>query len=469
MYTKNYRQCPVERAPHSKEMELVYKRCFQSEPAARGQSLHLPRVPDQRQQAKPIPPHKPSSDENAKEQGSAVHPKCVRPVVHIKPTERKDNSYGYGAMKTGRSKVHERENKERTIHDDEKLTAPEKAVKSCSNSSHKSRESSTVYPLPPWTSQQDTSKLLVPDVTPIASSLPGSSLWQKEEKSEVCLKKTPPQTVEKNGQGESSIGQIPVRITARIDGVGRTSGSFIVPQTDPSRGPPVKRQKTEQKMISITPGKMIQGSTGEDMQNLDHRGEEAVSRLTSTDDEISDDDIFREIPEQYRYKASEIKEKTIILFKREPLQPNDASSIDNKKYSPSNIGSIKEASHQSSTDLKSHRVPSTGSRDSKAAKDSHAREPSRSNTISEKDRPKKETHRDARAALILAKRDKLMKIYRLDCELFAMVAKQLVHEDPSIEKQVQLALRRSLHQIGERCLEELKKSIAGYDAVKKSN
>ncbi|XP_067863679.1 hepatoma-derived growth factor-related protein 2-like [Heptranchias perlo] len=552
MYLKNYRQCPypAERASYRKEMELVYKRCLQSEPEAHGQSPRsqsLPRAHNKRQQTKHIPQHKPSSDESSKEQGGEVHQKSARLVMHRNQNERKDSCSGNDPVKAGRSKVHQRENKEHTIHDDQKRS-PEKPVKSCNDSSHKSRETATVKPLPSRNSERDTSKLLVPDAAPKDSpSLPCSSLSKKEVKPEVRVKKTPSKT-EKNAQGTNSTAQIPVRITPRIDGISRTSGNIIVPRTESLREPPVmktksnesrsseppvKRKKTVQaakpeipkesaqemqkteiptdvmsenveepssgfcgndlltnivtlaallangdmlpevlsgdhKMISTISGKTIQGSTGADMQNLDHQREEAAFRVTTIDDEISDDDIFRETPEQYSHKITKTKENTIVKFKGERLQLNDAPSRDNastKKYSHRNSGNTKEASHCPSRDLKSHGAPSTDCKVSTAGKDILAREPSRLNTTSIKDRPKKETLKDPRSALILAKRDKLMKTYRLDCEIFAMVAKQLVNQEPTIEKQVQSALRKSLHQIGERCLEDLKKSIAKYDAV----
>lgn len=45
-----------------------------------------------------------------------------------------------------------------------------------------------------------------------------------------------------------------------------------------------------------------------------------------------------------------------------------------------------------------------------------------------------------------------------------MVVKMLIEKDPSLEKSIQFALRQNLHEIGERCVEELKHFIAEYDA-----
>uniref|UniRef100_A0A4X1TY80 Periphilin 1 n=3 Tax=Sus scrofa TaxID=9823 RepID=A0A4X1TY80_PIG len=54
-------------------------------------------------------------------------------------------------------------------------------------------------------------------------------------------------------------------------------------------------------------------------------------------------------------------------------------------------------------------------------------------------------------------------VYRQDCETFGMVVKMLIEKDPSLEKSIQFALRQNLHEIGERCVEELKHFIAEYD------
>ncbi|XP_053910838.1 periphilin-1 isoform X4 [Cuculus canorus] len=57
------------------------------------------------------------------------------------------------------------------------------------------------------------------------------------------------------------------------------------------------------------------------------------------------------------------------------------------------------------------------------------------------------------------------QVYRQDCETFGMVVKMLIDKDPSLEKSIQFALRQNLHEIGERCIEELKHFIAQYDAA----
>ncbi|XP_072336079.1 uncharacterized protein [Scyliorhinus torazame] len=466
-------------------MELVYRRCLQSKPEVCSQSPRsqsLPGVTDQRHQEKHIAHHKPNSDESGKEQASVVHRKSAQSVTHSNQHKRKENDSGNDPVKVAKSKVHQRENKEPPTHGGKKLGPSEKTVKSCSDS-HKNQDCATAKPSAAQNSEQDTSQLLVPNVvSKDSSALLSSSLSKKEKKIEIREKKIPPQTVDKMAQ---ETAQIPVRITPRIDGVSRPSGSFIVLQNGPSTNPPilkskpvelrsseppVKRKKTTQEAISTVPGAMVKQSTGKDLQNLDHGGKKGSCRPASSDEAISDDDIFREIPAQYSNKTSKMKEETIVKFKEEQLLLNDAPSKDNqKKYSHKSSGHTKESSRHHSG---SHSAPTTGCKVSQAGKNILAKEHSRSNDIFKKDRPKNEPHNDPRSILILAKRDRLMNTYRSDCETFAAVAKQLVSQDPTIEKQVQFALRKSLQRIGERCLEELKKGIAKYDAAnaaRKSN
>ncbi|NXY01077.1 PPHLN protein, partial [Pteruthius melanotis] len=63
------------------------------------------------------------------------------------------------------------------------------------------------------------------------------------------------------------------------------------------------------------------------------------------------------------------------------------------------------------------------------------------------------------------KKKEIEQVYRQDCETFGMVVKMLIDKDPSLEKSIQFALRQNLHEIGERCIEELKHFIAQYDAA----
>lgn len=69
-----------------------------------------------------------------------------------------------------------------------------------------------------------------------------------------------------------------------------------------------------------------------------------------------------------------------------------------------------------------------------------------------------------RSKAIATKTKEIEEVYRQDCETFGMVVKMLIDKDPTLEKQVQFALRQNLSEIGERCIEELKVYIADYDA-----
>ncbi|XP_063110645.1 periphilin-1 isoform X8 [Cavia porcellus] len=69
----------------------------------------------------------------------------------------------------------------------------------------------------------------------------------------------------------------------------------------------------------------------------------------------------------------------------------------------------------------------------------------------------------SRSKAIALKTKEIEQVYRQDCETFGMVVKMLIEKDPSLEKSIQFALRQNLHEIGERCVEELKHFIAEYD------
>ncbi|XP_010219548.1 PREDICTED: periphilin-1 [Tinamus guttatus] len=74
-------------------------------------------------------------------------------------------------------------------------------------------------------------------------------------------------------------------------------------------------------------------------------------------------------------------------------------------------------------------------------------------------------HLLGRSKAIATKTKEIEQVYRQDCETFGMVVKMLIDKDPSLEKSIQFALRQNLHEIGERCIEELKLFIAQYDAT----
>ncbi|XP_008819986.1 periphilin-1-like isoform X2 [Nannospalax galili] len=71
---------------------------------------------------------------------------------------------------------------------------------------------------------------------------------------------------------------------------------------------------------------------------------------------------------------------------------------------------------------------------------------------------------DSRSKAIASKTKEIEQVYRQDCETSGMVVKMLIEKDPSLEKSIQFALRQNLHEIGERCVEELEHFIAEYDS-----
>ncbi|XP_058512110.1 periphilin-1 isoform X3 [Ochotona princeps] len=70
-----------------------------------------------------------------------------------------------------------------------------------------------------------------------------------------------------------------------------------------------------------------------------------------------------------------------------------------------------------------------------------------------------------RSKAIAMKTKEIEQVYRQDCETFGMVVKMLVEKDPSLAKSIQPALRQNLHELGERCVGELKRFIAEYDTA----
>ncbi|XP_058046117.1 periphilin-1 isoform X1 [Ahaetulla prasina] len=70
-----------------------------------------------------------------------------------------------------------------------------------------------------------------------------------------------------------------------------------------------------------------------------------------------------------------------------------------------------------------------------------------------------------RSKAIAQKTKEIEQVYRQDCETFGAVVKMLIEKDPALEKPVQFSLRQNLHEIGERCVEELKHFIAEYDST----
>ncbi|XP_067907077.1 periphilin-1 isoform X2 [Heterodontus francisci] len=72
---------------------------------------------------------------------------------------------------------------------------------------------------------------------------------------------------------------------------------------------------------------------------------------------------------------------------------------------------------------------------------------------------------DLRTRAIAEKTKEIEEVYRQDCETFGMVVQMLIDKDPSLENTIQFALRENLREIGERCIEELRKFITHYDSA----
>ncbi|KAL6474451.1 hypothetical protein MHYP_G00180120 [Metynnis hypsauchen] len=74
-----------------------------------------------------------------------------------------------------------------------------------------------------------------------------------------------------------------------------------------------------------------------------------------------------------------------------------------------------------------------------------------------------------RARVIANKALEIEKLYRQDCETFGMVVKMLIAKQPTLEKQLQTALKENLAEIKERCLEDLRHFISEVNVVLKSD
>ncbi|XP_036432195.1 periphilin-1 isoform X2 [Colossoma macropomum] len=74
-----------------------------------------------------------------------------------------------------------------------------------------------------------------------------------------------------------------------------------------------------------------------------------------------------------------------------------------------------------------------------------------------------------RAHVIANKALEIEKLYRQDCETFGMVVKMLIAKQPTLEKQLQTALKANLAEIKERCLEDLRHFISEVNVVLKSD
>ncbi|XP_041072245.1 periphilin-1 isoform X2 [Carcharodon carcharias] len=72
---------------------------------------------------------------------------------------------------------------------------------------------------------------------------------------------------------------------------------------------------------------------------------------------------------------------------------------------------------------------------------------------------------DLRTKAIAEKTKEIEEVYRQDCETFGMVVQMLIDKDPPLENTIQFSLRENLREIGECCIEELRKFITHYDSA----
>ncbi|CAN9515479.1 unnamed protein product [Ophioblennius macclurei] len=70
----------------------------------------------------------------------------------------------------------------------------------------------------------------------------------------------------------------------------------------------------------------------------------------------------------------------------------------------------------------------------------------------------------ARDRAIQKKRREIDEVYFQECEMFGVVTKMLIAKDPSLEQPIQSSLQENLKDIGERCVEAMKKFIEDYDS-----
>ncbi|XP_072528279.1 uncharacterized protein [Salminus brasiliensis] len=76
---------------------------------------------------------------------------------------------------------------------------------------------------------------------------------------------------------------------------------------------------------------------------------------------------------------------------------------------------------------------------------------------------------ERRAHAIANKALEIEKLYRQDCETFGMVVKMLVAKQPTLEKQLETALKKNLIEIKEQCLEDLRHFISEVNVVLESD
>ncbi|XP_037692728.1 periphilin-1-like isoform X2 [Choloepus didactylus] len=215
-----------------------------------------------------------------------------------------------------------------------------------------------------------------------------------------------------------------------------------------------------------------------------HRGDESGYRWPRDDHSASRQPEYRDVRDGFRrksfYSSHYVRDRSphkrdTPFFRDSPVGRKDSphsrsgSSVSSRSYSPERSKTY--SFHQSQHRSKERPVQSL--------KTSRDTSPSSSSAVASSkvlDKPSRLTEKELAEAASKWAAEKLEKaddsnlpeiseyeVYRQDCETFGMVVKMLIEKDPSLEKSIQFALRQNLHEIGERCVEELKHFIAEYD------
>ncbi|XP_062921304.1 uncharacterized protein LOC134355406 [Mobula hypostoma] len=361
---------------------------------------------------------------------------------------------------------------------------------------------------PPHHVQESADADLDPDET--AEDLVSVSPFPQLERTEASGR-TGSQTVGVMPGEESDAAPIPVRITPRAHEVWQTLGSFTVVQTDAALKLPTvmtlpiessdpepreKRKKTataSHRLSNIRGADSMldkaktRGDAGENGKKHEPGDKRPVNRFPAKGEEIGKKRESRKSSGNIRdggHRSNRSSSSGSVAGstgreheprgdstgrEREPRgvstgrerEPRGVSTGREREPRGDSTGRKREPRGDSTGREREPRGDSTG----RTGKDDLARELSRSSALSERERQRRQRHREKRSAAILAKRDKLMKIYKMDCEAFATVAKQLIAQDASLEERVASAVKKSLQLIGERCLAELKETIAKWDAA----
>ncbi|KAM4883053.1 periphilin-1 isoform 9-T11 [Thomomys bottae] len=236
---------------------------------------------------------------------------------------------------------------------------------------------------------------------------------------------------------------------------------------------------------------------------LPHRGDESGYRWSRDDHSTSRQPEYRDTRDGFRRKSfySSHYSRDRSPHKREPPffrespggrkdspHSRSGSSVSSRGYSPerSKSYSFHQSQHRkpvrpgASYKRQSEGNPERGKeRSAQSLKTSRDTSPSSSSAVPSSkvlDKPTRLTEKELAEAASKWAAEKLEKsdesnlpeisefeVYRQDCETFGMVVKMLIEKDPSLEQSIQFALRQNLHEIGERCVEELKNFIAEYD------